>query len=95
MPTIWRSLLAVITFRVTVPARLCLRHSSIYWFHTRITIIAAFLVRAEMLPYDQPAASFGSFELGEQGITLTLQVTQETSLSGVYVPYFSANIINY
>ena len=46
--TRWRSSRAVLTLRGSVPARLCVRPSSLHWFHTRITVVAACPIRAAM-----------------------------------------------
>ena len=37
-------------------ARRCVRPSSIHWFHTRITVVAACPVRAAMSRYDKPVS---------------------------------------
>ena len=120
MQTRWRSSCAVVTLRGPVPARLCIRPSSLHWFHIRITVIAACPVRAAMSWYGKPASRrptmlilrlfmstrhtctsfhvstlFGSSALTEQGITLTLLVTQEMSLLGLCVCHLSGNVINY
>ena len=56
MRTRWRSSRAVGTLRGPVPARLCARPSSLHWFYTRITVVAACPVRAAMSRYDKPAS---------------------------------------
>ena len=56
MWTRWRSFHAVVTLRGPVPAHLCIRPSSLHWFHTCITVIAACPVRAAMSWYDTPAS---------------------------------------
>ena len=43
-----------VTLRGPVPARRCARPSSMHWFHTRITVVAACPVRAEMSQHDKP-----------------------------------------
>ena len=48
MRTRWWSSRAVVTLRDPVLARLCVRPSSLHWFHTRITVVAAYPVRAAM-----------------------------------------------
>ncbi|KAJ8894325.1 hypothetical protein PR048_006945 [Dryococelus australis] len=42
MRTRWRLSLAVVTLRGPVPARHCVRPSSIRWFHTHITVVALY-----------------------------------------------------
>ena len=56
MWTRWWSSHAVVTLCGSVPARLCVRPSSLHWFHIRITVIAACPVRAAMSWYDKPAS---------------------------------------
>ena len=43
----------IVTVRSPVPACLCVRPSSLHWFHTRITIVATYPARAAMSRYDK------------------------------------------
>ena len=58
--TRWRSSRAVVTLRSSVPVLLYVRPSSLHWLHSRITVVAAWPVRAQchgitnQLPGDQP-----------------------------------------
>ena len=61
MRTRWRSSRAVVILRSPVSARLCVRPSSLHWFHTRITVIAACPVRAAMSRYDKPTSRRSTF----------------------------------
>ena len=118
----------MVTLRGPVPARLNEQPSSLHWLHTRITVVAAFPVRAAMSRYDKSSSRgttilsrsnahllilrpfaltrhtctsfhvstlFGSSALTEQGITLTLLVTQEMSLWGLCVCQLSGYVIDY
>ena len=53
--TRWQSSRAVVTLRCTVLANLCVQVSSIHWFHIRISVVAAYPVRAEMSRHDKLA----------------------------------------
>ena len=109
MWTRWQSSHAVITLSGPVPDRLCIWPSSLHWFHTCITVVAAFTVWTAMSQYDKSASQRPTILPLSNALTclyctllrrwgkpaLTLLVTQEMSLLGLCVCHLSGNVINY
>ena len=62
---------------------------------THLLILSPFVSTRHTCTSFHVSNLFGSSALTEQGITLTLLVTQEMSLLGICVRHLSGNVINY
>ena len=69
-------------------------HSALFEY-THLLILRLFASTTHTCTSFHFSTSFGSSPLTEQGITLTLLVTQKMSLLGLRVRHLSGNVINY